>query len=420
MVMANSSGPLKGLKVIDLSHVMAGPVCTLLLADLGAEVIKVERPPEGDDSRRMAPPYIGEEAAAYLIVNRHKRGIVLNLKHERGRQALLRLLENADVLVENYRGGTLEKLGLGFDQLKERFPSLIWCSISGYGRTGPYADRPGFDLMAQAMSGIMSFTGEGPGRPPVKAGVPVADITAGILGALGVVAAVAHRQSTGVGQRVETSLFEAAITHTFWQSAMFFATGKSAEPVGSAHPLDAPYQAFETNDGWAVIGAANQANWLRLVKAIGRPELADDPRFLTNVERVRNYADLIAVLAPEIREKSTQAWVEILDAAGVPVSPVLQVGDMHRDPQAIARGMIAEVEHSELGLLKTLGHPLKFSKTPVDLGAGAPVLGEHTREVLGEIGYDETEIASLAELGAIHCAQLKERRPSARQEEVIS
>jgi crotonobetainyl-CoA:carnitine CoA-transferase CaiB-like acyl-CoA transferase len=398
-----SAGPLAGLKVIDLTHVMAGPVCTLLLADLGAKVIKIERPPEGDDSRHMAPPYVGEESAAYLIVNRNKRGIVLNLKHDSGREALLRLLETADVLVENYRGGTLEKLGLGYDQLSQRFPSLIWCSISGYGRTGPYADRPGFDLMAQAMSGIMSFTGEGPGRPPVKAGAPIADITAGILGALGVVAAVAHRQRTGEAQRVETSLFEAAITHTFWQSAICFATGTSPGPLGSAHPLDAPYQAFQTSSGWVVIGAANQANWLRFVKAIGRPDLAEDWRFRNNVERMRHFDELIAAVAPELLKRSTEEWVTLLDRSGVPASPVLSVGDMHRDPQAIARGMIAEVEHSTLGHVKTLGNPLKFSKTTVELGRGAPVLGEHTREVLLEHGYDVAQIEALVAAGAVRC-----------------
>ena len=415
----NNIGPLQGLKVVDLTHVMAGPVCTLLLADLGAEVIKIERPTAGDDSRHMAPPFIGEESAAYLIVNRHKRGIVLNLKHQSGREALLRLLETADVLVENYRGGTLEKLGLGYEQLSKRFPSLIWCSISGYGRTGPYADRPGFDLMAQAMSGIMSFTGEGPGRPPVKTGAPVADITAGILGALGVAAAVAHRQRTGEGQRVETSLFEAAITHTFWQSAICFATGTSPGPLGSAHPLDAPYQAFETSDGWAVIGAANQANWLRFVEAIGRPDLAADSRFRDNVERMRHFDELIAAVTPEMRKRSTQEWVATLDAAGVPVSPVLNVGDMHKDPQAIARGMIAEVKHSVLGAVKTLGNPLKFSKTPVGLGAGAPVLGEHTREVLLAHGYDDPEIDALVAVGAIQCAEACDAQPHVKARDAV-
>jgi crotonobetainyl-CoA:carnitine CoA-transferase CaiB-like acyl-CoA transferase len=401
--MQPQASPLSGLRVVDLTHVMAGPVCTLLLADLGADVIKVERPPNGDDSRHMAPPHIGDESAAYLIVNRHKRGVVLDLKQRAGREALLKLLASADILVENFRAGALERLGLGYETLSAQFPRLICCSISGYGRSGPYADRPGFDLMAQAMSGIMSFTGEGAGRPPVKAGIPVADITAGILAALGTVAAVVQRQKTNAGQRVETSLFEAAITQTFWQSAICLATGVSPEPIGSAHPLDAPYQAFETADGWVVIGAANQANWLRFTKAIDRPELADDPRFSDNVERMRHFEELIDTLAPTIRRGTTQSWLHSLERAGVPVAPVLSVGEMHRDPQTIARRMVAEVQHTSLGRIKTLGHPLKFSASEISLGNGAPLLGEHTAEVLLEHGYTSEDLDRLQESGAITC-----------------
>jgi crotonobetainyl-CoA:carnitine CoA-transferase CaiB-like acyl-CoA transferase len=403
--MSSHASPLSGLRVVDLTHVMAGPVCTLLLADLGADVIKVERPPNGDDSRHMAPPHIGDESAAYLMVNRHKRGVVLNLKQEAGREALVKLLASADILVENFRAGALERLGLGFETLSAQFPRLIWCSISGYGRSGPYAGRPGFDLMAQAMSGIMSFTGEGAGRPPVKAGIPVADITAGILAALGTVSAVVQRQKSNIGQRVETSLFEAAITQTFWQSAICLATGVSPEPIGSAHPLDAPYQAFETADGWVVVGAANQANWLRFTKAIDRPQLADDPRFLDNVQRMRHFKELIDTLAPTLRRASTQSWLQALEGAGVPVAPVLSVGEMHRDPQAIARGMVAEVVHSSLGRIKTLGHPLKFSAGEISLGNGAPVLGEHTAEVLLEHGYSSEDLHRLQASGAIQCAK---------------
>jgi crotonobetainyl-CoA:carnitine CoA-transferase CaiB-like acyl-CoA transferase len=277
--------------VIELAHIMAGPVCGLMLADMGADVVKVEKP-EGDDTRRFLPPDINGESAAFMMMNRNKRGIVLDLKQEEGRNALRRILLKADVVIENYRKGTMAKLGLGFETLRKENPGLIYCEISGFGRTGPYADRGGFDLIAQGMSGLMSITGEGPGRPPVKVGAPVTDITAGILGALGVVAAYARRLQTGEGQRVDTSLFEAGIVHTYWQSAIAAATGISPGPMGSAHPLNAPYQAFATADGWINVGAANQRNWERLARVIEAPELLADPRFKTNRDRMANLAVL--------------------------------------------------------------------------------------------------------------------------------
>ncbi|MEM8551805.1 MAG: CaiB/BaiF CoA-transferase family protein [Pseudomonadota bacterium] len=396
---SQKTGPIAGLKVLDLTHVMAGPTCTLLLADLGADVVKVERPPLGDDSRHMAPPYVGDQSAAYLMMNRNKRGIVLDLKTDGGREALRRLAATSDVVVENFRAGALDKLGLGYDALSAENPGLIWCAISGYGRSGPYAARGGFDLMAQAMSGIMSFTGEAAGRPPVKVGAPVADITAGVLAALGILAALNHRNATGQGQIVESSLFEAAVMHTFWQSAMTFATGESPGPMGSAHPLDGPYQAFETANGWIVVGAANQANWLRLLKAIERPDLGEDPRFGSNPDRMRNLSTLVALLEPVFAAKDSKTWLETLDAAGVPCAPVLSTAEMHRDPQAIARQMIASVEHTALGSVKTLGSPIKLSQTPVSLGNGAPLLGEHTREVLSELSYTAAEIDALVAAG---------------------
>jgi crotonobetainyl-CoA:carnitine CoA-transferase CaiB-like acyl-CoA transferase len=394
-------GPLAGLKVVELAHIMAGPVCGLMLADLGADVVKVEKLPGGDDSRRFVPPEVGGESAAFMMMNRNKRGIAVDLKTEGGRAVVRRLLAGADVVVENYRRGTMERLGLGYDSLRHDNPGLVYCEISGFGRTGPYADRGGFDLIAQGMSGLMSITGEGPGRPPVKVGAPVTDITAGILGAMGVLAAYVHRLRTGLGQRVDTSLFEAGIVHTYWQSAIRLATGAPPAPMGSAHPLNAPYQAFATADGWINIGAANQANWLRLVGVLEAPGLADDPRFADNAARMRNLPALVEAFAPPLRRRTTAEWLGRLEAAGVPAGPVLDIAQVHADPQTLARGMLTQVEHARLGPLETLGVPVKFSGTPAGVARGAPVLGQHTREVLRENGYDEAEIDRLTDEGAI-------------------
>src|SRR6185436_16448669 len=273
-------GPLEGIKVIELAQIMAGPTCGMLLADMGATVIKVEKIPGGDDTRTYTEPSIAGESAPFMMLNRNKRGIAVNLKTPGGLEVVKKLLADADVVTENYRKGTLEKLGLGYKVLQKLNPRLVYCAVSGYGRTGPYADKGGFDLIAQGFAGIMSITGE-PGRPPVKSGTSLADINAGILAALGIVSALVARSTTGRGQMVDTSLMEAAVQQTYWQAAIFFATGVNSGPTGSAHILTAPYQAFPTKDGWINVGGANQANWERIVKAIGRPELADDPRFRT-------------------------------------------------------------------------------------------------------------------------------------------
>lgn len=393
-------GPLAGMKVIELAHIMAGPVCGLMLADMGADVIKVEKP-DGDDSRRFVPPQIEGESAAYMMMNRNKRGIALNLKDARAKDALHRLLENADVVIENYRMGTMERLGLGYDTLRAINPRLIYCEISGFGRTGPYAKRGGFDLIAQGMSGLMSITGEGPGRPPVKTGAPVSDITAGILAAMGVSAAYARMLQTGEGQKIDTSLFEAAITQTYWQSAIAFATGVAPGPMGSAHPLNGPYQAFQTADGWINIGAANQRNWLRFLDVIGAPELNDDPRFASNYTRMQNLDALSDILTTYLRKEKTRVWLERMEAAGLPAGPVLDILEMHADPQARARQMIVEVTHPRAGKVETLGHPIKFSETPAAIDRAAPTLGQHSREVLQEIGYDLKEIADMITEGAV-------------------
>ena len=392
-------GPLAGVTVIELAHIMAGPVCGLMLADMGANVIKVEKM-NGDDSRRFLPPDIGGESAAFMMMNRNKRGIALDLKHEEGKAVLRRLLKTADVVIENYRQGTMERLGLGYESLRQENPGLIYCEISGFGRSGPYAQRGGFDLIAQGMSGLMAITGEGPGRPPVKVGAPVTDITAGILGAMGVAAAYASRLKTGEGQRVDTSLFEAGIVHTYWQSAIAFATGVSPGPMGSAHPLNAPYQAFETADGWLTVGAANQTNWERMLAAIGASELNADPRFCDNAQRMRNLPALVEALTPIFRGKTTHDWLAALEAAGVPAGPVLSVGEMHADPHSQAREMVVEVDHATLGPVKSLGLPVKFSETPGGVTQAAPTLGQHTRTVLAEYGYGLPEIDALIEAGA--------------------
>jgi crotonobetainyl-CoA:carnitine CoA-transferase CaiB-like acyl-CoA transferase len=396
-----TTGPLEGLKVIDLSHIMAGPACSMLLADMGADVIKVEKMPGGDDARRMVPPTVADESAAFLIMNRNKRGIALNLKTEEGRAVLTRLLKNADVLIENYRRGTMEKMGFGYDVLQALNPKLIYCSISGFGRTGPYADRGGFDLVAQGMTGLMSITGERPGGPPMKAGAPVTDITAGILACVGVLAALHARESTGQGQAVDTSLFEAGIVHTYWHSAICFATGRAPGPMGSAHPLNALYQAFPASDGWITVGAANQENWLRLLGALGAPELRDDPRFTINAERMRNLSALTETLSPLFQRRSVAEWLQRLEECGVPAGPVLDIAQMHADPQALAREMIVETTHPSAGPVKAIGLPIKFSETPGSVRRAAPVLGQHTREVLREHGYSDAQIDQLAEEGAI-------------------
>ncbi|HZD91616.1 MAG TPA: CoA transferase [Pseudolabrys sp.] len=403
-------GPLAGLKVVDLTHVMAGPTCTLMLADMGADVIKVEKTPTGDDTRITVPPKIGDEAAAFLMMNRNKRGIVLDLKTEGGKKILSRLIEDADVLVENFGPGVMERLGFGYAQLRERHPALIYCSLSGFGRTGPYKDRRGFDLVAQAMSGIMSFTGERPDGPPVKCGAPLSDITAGLLAAMGILAAYSHRLQTGQGQWVETSLFEAALVQTYWQSAIALATGVAPRAMGSAHPLNAPYQAFEAKDGWIVVGGANQKNWLRTLDALGVPELAEDPRFRTGADRMAHLKELEAELSARFKTQPAQYWLDLLDAKGVPCGPVQDMLQALSDPQTLAREMVVEVAHSTLGPVKTLGLPIKFSDTPGAVRSGAPVYGEHTCDVLRQYGFDDREIAAFEQEGAVVTQQTERAR----------
>ena len=394
-------GPLEGLKVIDLTHVMAGPTCTLMLADMGADVIKIERVPGGDDTRRSIPPTIDGESAAFMMMNRNKRGMAIDLKTEGGKVVLRRLLRDADVMVENYRPGTLAKLGFDYEEVRKENPGLIYCALSGFGRTGPYGHRGGFDLVAQAMSGIMSITGEAPGRSPVKCGAPLTDITCGILATMGILAAYTHRLKTGHGQMVDTSLLEAGIVQTYWQSAIALATGVAPGPMGSAHPLNAPYQAFETADGWIVIGGSNQSNWLRALKALDAEALADDPRFADNAARMAHLEELETALAPYFKAHSSEDLLARFEQEGVPAGPVYDINQMHRDPHVLARDMVVDVEHSKLGPVRTIGLPVKFSDTPGKVERGAPTYGQHTAEILRQHGFADEEIERLQAEGAI-------------------
>lgn len=389
-------GALDGVRVVELAHVMAGPVCGLMLADMGADVVKIERLPGGDGTRGFVPPGVDGESAAFMMLNRGKRGVALDLRAPVGLDVARRLLVDADVCIENFRAGTMERMGLGWDTLASANPRLIYCQITGFGRTGPWAEQGGFDLIAQGYSGLMSVTGEGAGRAPVKVGAPVTDITAGILAAFGVASALYQRERTGKGQRVDTSLLEAGIMQTFWQSAITLASGVSPGPLGSAHPLSAPYQTLPTSDGWINVGASNEKTWRGLTRAIGKPQMADDERFETNADRMEHLDVLIEELTAIFAERSSDDWLQRLAAEGVPAGPIASIGEMLEHPQTIARDMVIEVEHTRIGPVRSLGSPLKMSAAErPHAQRGAPQLGEHTREVLFEAGYRTTDIEDL-------------------------
>jgi crotonobetainyl-CoA:carnitine CoA-transferase CaiB-like acyl-CoA transferase len=393
-------GPLAGLRVLELAQIMAGPTCGVMLADLGADVIKVEKLPGGDDSRGYREPRVNGVSAPFMMMNRGKRGIALDLKRPDGRAILLRMVRTADVLVENYRRDTLEKLGLGYDVLAAVNPALIYCAVTGFGRDGPLADKGGFDLVAQGFAGLMAITGE-PERPPVKTGNPVSDINAGILAALGVLAAYAHRLKTGCGQLVDTSLMEAALQQTYWHASSYFATGQSPGPLGSAHILAAPYQAFRASDGYLNIGGANQANWERITDVLGHREWRDDPRFATNTGRMANLDALAALMNAVLSTRTRTEWIAALDAAGVPAGPVHALGEALTHPHTLARGMVVDLVHPEAGATKAIGCPVHFSATPTRIDRPAPLLGEHTREVLRECGYADEQIDAFVASGVV-------------------
>ncbi len=386
---------LDGMRVLEITQVMSGPFCGLLLGDLGADVIKVEKP-GGDDSRRMAPPEINGESAAFMAINRNKRGLGLNLKSEDAREIFRELAVKSDVLIENFRPAAMQEFGLGYSDLSALNPALIYCSISGFGQTGPYRERRGFDLVAQAMSGLMSITGQAD-QPPVKVGVPIADLNAGIYACYAILAAYIHRLKTGEGQRIDTSLLEGGLAYTFWESSIYFATGVSPPPMGSAHRLSAPYQALRAADGYLALGAANQRTWAQLCTAIGRLDLLADPRFTTNADRTQNQRELAEILEAVFSAKSVAEWLTALEQAGVPAGPVYNMEQVYNDPQVRAREMVLDVEHPVAGLTKAIGLPVKLSQTPGQIRRPAPTLGQHTDEILGELGMSAELIASLRE-----------------------
>ncbi len=389
---------LDGIRVLDVTQVMAGPYCATVLCDMGADVIKVESP-AGDSSRRMAGAE-GDDSAAFNAVNRGKRGIVVDLKAARGQAILRRLAAAADVLVENYRPGVMARFELDYPSLTATNPRLIYASISGYGQTGPAAGKGGFDLVAQGVSGLMSVTGE-PDRPPVKVGVPLTDLGAGLFAVIGILGALQHRTRTGRGQHVDTALVDAGVALSVWEATELFSSGQVPLPLGSAHRMSAPYQAVRCSDGYITLGAANDRIFRRLADLLGHPEWLDEPAFASDGSRVRHRQRLAAAIETVTATRPRAHWLAELDAHDIPCGPIQNYREVMDDPQVRAREMVMETRHPTLGTISTLGTPIKLSATPLTPGRPAPLLGQHTDEVLGEAGYGAVEIAALRADGVV-------------------
>jgi formyl-CoA transferase len=392
--------PLEGVRVLDLSRVLAGPYCTMMLGDLGADVIKVERPGTGDDTRQWGPPFAAGESAYYLCCNRNKRSLTLNLKTKAGREIAARLAEQSDVLVENFLPGTLDGWGLSYSELARRNPRLIYCSITGFGQTGPRRDEPGYDIMIQAMAGAMSITGEADG-PPMKLGVAISDITAGIFAGNAILAALYARERTGAGQQIDMALFDSTIAWLANVGSNYLVSGAVPHRQGTAHPNIVPYQAFEASDESLIIAVGNDAQFLKFCATIGRADLVADPRFTTNALRVHNRESLIPLLTAEIARRPAAEWLQKLEVAGVPCGPVNTLDRVFNDPQTTARDMLIEVAHSTIGPLKLAGSPLKLSGADPPRRP-PPLLGEHTHEVLADVlNVTDDEIRALRDAGVI-------------------
>ena len=391
---------LSGMVVLDLTQIMAGPFCTMVLADMGADVIKVEKPNGGDDNRRMGPPFIKDWSAGFLALNRNKRSLAVDLRTEAGQAMFKRLVKGADAVVENFRPGVMERLGLGYESLAGIKPSLVYCSVSGFGNTGPDAAKGGFDLVAQGVSGLMSITGH-PGMPPAKVGVPITDISAGLLSANGVLCAYIYALKTGQGQQVDTSLMEAGVAYTVWESSVYFADGNIPGPLGSAHRVSAPYQALRTADGHLNIGAATQPTWEQLCRAIGAEDLIEDLRFKLPGDRKARQDELAALLEETFVTDTTANWLKMLEEAGVVAGPIYNMDQVYKDPQVRARNMLVDLEDPDLGTVHNIGIPVKLSVTPGQIRTRAPMLGEHSAEVLLEHGFCQQEVDELVSAGVV-------------------
>jgi formyl-CoA transferase len=399
---------LKDIRVLDITRALAGPYCTMMLGDLGADVIKVERPKSGDESRGWGPPFVGEpygpytgESAYFLAANRNKRSITVNLQTPEGQEIIRRLAGASDVFVENYRTGDLDKFGLGYEDLHRLYPKLIYCSISGYGRTGPYADRPGYDAIIQAEGGMMSLTGPVEG-PPSRAGIPIIDITSGMFASTAILAALRARDLTGEGQLIDISLFDAHIALLTNAASNYLIGGEPPRRLGNAHPNIAPYEAFPARDGWIMVGAANERQWETLCGIVNRPDLQTDSRFSSNPQRVANRAALLEELNRVFSQRNVQEWLADLMSAGLPCAPINNLPQVFADPQTAARNMVLEAPHPTAGTVRMTGFPYKFSATPAELHAPPPLLGQHTEEILTTLlNYSSEDVSALRDKGAI-------------------
>jgi glutaryl-CoA transferase len=402
--MTEPTGPLKGIKVFDLTRVLAGPTCVQMLADLGADVIKIEKPGSGDDTRGFAPPFMpGTKESAYFVgVNRNKRSVTLDIAKLEGQQIALDLIAQSDILVENFKVGALAKYGLGYQQLHERFPGLIYCSIKGFGQTGPYAPRPGYDSLVQAMGGVMSLTGEPDGQPQ-KVGIPLADLFAGLYGCIGILAALRHREATGQGQQIDIGMLD---THVAWlanQGMNYLATGENPPRLGNQHPNIVPYQVFPTADGFMVLSIGNDPTFKRFCDGFGLRHLLGDERFATNAARVQNRKLVTDTLSPVMKTRTTAEWVDELQALKIGCGPINTLREVFADPQVQARGVVVQMPHAASAHgVQVIANPVRLSETPADYRMPPPVLGEHTEEVLRErLGLDEARVAKLREEGVV-------------------